>query len=141
MFFEARSDPILNITFFYDYRSKPNKNETVVIHLLFSPCLGFVYDTTNTYRISFYAAGAAMILNSTILLMNHIWIKMDERRLKTGPSSTESDSKKVKENITRGDNKADTADVQGLDGKHGISNPVMSLYFREEMKCGVDAFL
>ena len=95
-------------------------------------CLGYAYDETGDYRISFYAAGGAMILNSVIITMDHIWIGLDNRRLMNAEQS-----------MNETELKGDTRNIKNEDAldEHAVSNPVMSLYFCEEAKHGVDAFL
>ncbi|XP_072047156.1 monocarboxylate transporter 12-like [Amphiura filiformis] len=43
------------------------------------PLMGYAYDVTGDYRVSFYAAGSAMLLNSIITVMDHVWVELDRR--------------------------------------------------------------
>ena len=52
---------------------------------------GYIYDTTNNYRVTFYIAGSVMLLNCLTVLLDPVWKALDRLRLRAQDDQADGD--------------------------------------------------
>ncbi len=112
-------------------------------YVWFSFCFaGYLYDITGDYRPSFYVAGTGMLLNCFVVLMDRVWRKLDNLRLRSKEDIEETNCNDLKV-YGRGERSGDERQREGGDKDDmGISNPVMTAFYSgQDDRNGIDHFL